>query len=342
MKSFSSFAKTKPKAVDLPQGDLVETSLLEPDRPLPLVVRPSVPDVDLAEWAADHRDLVQRKLLEHGAILFRGFDLGSTTRFEQTAEVITPDLADDNGELPRSNVSGKIYSVSYAPPDQPILWHSENSFCPRWPMKLWFYCDLPAETGGETPIADNRLVLERLDPKTREKFRTGIVYMRNYGRGLDFTWQTAFQTEDRDEVEARCREAGIELEWREGDVLRTRSHRPAIVRHPATGEEVFFAQPALWHVNSSPKDVRDAMLTFFRLDEVPRHCAFGDGSPIDDETMAGIAEVYRQTEVAFPWQKGDALLIDNMLTAHARNPFSGPRKIFAAMAEQIDDRQLPA
>jgi hypothetical protein len=39
--------------------------------------------------------------------------------------------------------------------------------------------------------------------------------------------------------------------------------------------------------------------------------------------------------VAFPWQKGDILLLDNMLVAHGRAPYAGPRKVVVAMAEPV-------
>lgn len=40
-----------------------------------------------------------------------------------------------------------------------------------------------------------------------------------------------------------------------------------------------------------------------------------------------------ECKVVFPWQTGDVLMLDNMLTAHAREPFQGPRKVVVAMAE---------
>ncbi|HSF39385.1 MAG TPA: TauD/TfdA family dioxygenase [Thermoanaerobaculia bacterium] len=46
-----------------------------------------------------------------------------------------------------------------------------------------------------------------------------------------------------------------------------------------------------------------------------------------------MSRAYRETSVAFPWQRGDALLLDNFLTSHGREPFSGPRRIVVAMAE---------
>ena len=47
--------------------------------------------------------------------------------------------------------------------------------------------------------------------------------------------------------------------------------------------------------------------------------------------MNHILEVYRKLEVTFQWQQSDTLLLDNVLTAHARNPFIGQRKLFVAM-----------
>jgi alpha-ketoglutarate-dependent taurine dioxygenase len=45
--------------------------------------------------------------------------------------------------------------------------------------------------------------------------------------------------------------------------------------------------------------------------------------------------VYWDTAVSFPWREGDVLMNDNMLVAHARNPYQGERKIVVAMAEMV-------
>ena len=46
-----------------------------------------------------------------------------------------------------------------------------------------------------------------------------------------------------------------------------------------------------------------------------------------------LRKAYRQETVAFPWETGDVLMLDNMLVAHGRESYSGPRKILAAMGE---------
>ena len=47
-----------------------------------------------------------------------------------------------------------------------------------------------------------------------------------------------------------------------------------------------------------------------------------DGSPIDPDALAAIRAVLRQESRAHAWRKGDVLVLDNMLSAHGRRPFT--------------------
>jgi len=47
--------------------------------------------------------------------------------------------------------------------------------------------------------------------------------------------------------------------------------------------------------------------------------------------------VLDQQRIVFPWLTGDVLMLDNMLTAHARDPFEGPRKVVVAMAQSYSE-----
>ena len=73
---------------------------------------------------------------------------------------------------------------------------------------------------------------------------------------------------------------------------------------------------------------------------MPRNVYFGDGTPIPDEVVARIGDLYEELCVEPPWEAGDLIALDNMLVAHARRPFSGERKILVAMAEMVDAKEL--
>jgi alpha-ketoglutarate-dependent taurine dioxygenase len=339
--NFNKFKTIKPKAVSLPQRQLIKTSFLQPGQSLPLVIEPDSDEIDLADWASSHREFIETNLLKHGAILFRGFNLNSAADFENVANAIHPNLFGEYGDLPREGVSGKVYGSTPYPPDKAILFHNESSHLHRWPLKIWFFCVQPAQQGGETPILDCRRIYQLLNPKLREKFEEKqLMYIRNYIEGLDVSWQDFFQTTDKAEVENYCRQAGMEFEWLENNGLKTRKIRPAIAKHPKTGELVFFNQLQLHHVSCLDSVVRQSLLSLFGEDKLPRNVYYGDGTPIEDSVMEEIAAMYQENQISFSWQKGDILMLDNMLTSHSRNPYVGSRKIVVAMGELITNASV--
>lgn len=323
------------KAVSVSTESLVKTSQLNGAEPLPLVIEPGVENVNVAAWAALNREWVETQLLKHGGILFRGFDVAGVEQFEEFARTISPQLLDyRERSSPRSEVSKGIYTSTDHPADQYIHFHNEQSYTHSWPMKLWFFCVRPAEKGGATLIADARKVLSLLKPETRERFRQKKVkYVRNYGDNFGLSWQVAFQTENRADVEKYCRKAFIGFEWKDEEHLRTSQVFEPIVAHPRTGESLWFEHTAFFHVSSVEPVLREALLKEFDEEDLPFNTYYGDGSPIEDSALDEIRAAYKQTTVRFDWRENEVLLIDNMLTSHGREPFAGPRKIVVAMAE---------
>lgn len=331
-----SIKSIKPKVVRLQEESLVKSGFLPDGGPLPLVIEPDEKDVDLVEWAANNRAFIETRLLNHGALLFRNFNLSMTADFERFATSICTDLFHDNGEHPRRNISGKVYTPVFYPPEKKILWHNENSFNYRWPVKIWFGCVQPADQGGETPIVDSRHVYELLDPRIREPFcEKQVMYVRNYGKGPGLEWQTVFNSRDKAEVERRCGEAFMEFEWTANDGLRTCARRPAVVSHPQTGQPVWFNQAQHWHLSCLDDVTRKSLVSVFAETDLPRNCYYGDGSKIEDTVMQEILAIYRRLEMSFSWRRNDIMMLDNLLTAHARNPFSGERKLLVAMGEML-------
>jgi alpha-ketoglutarate-dependent taurine dioxygenase len=327
---------TRQPSVSLSQIELVRSGQFAPDKPLPLVVEPNVRDIDLAGWAAAHPDFIEGALYKHGALLLRGFDIRSVAEFEQFAEAATTrGLFRQYGDLPPEHGSDGVYQSTPYPEDKTILFHNESSHMHRWPMRQFFNCVTAADEGGETPVVDCRRVYEALPTDLVEQFeRKEFLYVRNFTAGLDISWQDFFKTDDPAVVEAYCRAASMEYEWKP-DGLRTLQRRPAVMRHPRTGEKVFFNQLQLHHVSCLAPEVREALLSIFTPDNLPRSVYYGDGSPIEDSVIEAVTEVYWQLSTAFAWRQGDILMLDNMLVAHARNPFRGSRKIVVAMGDMV-------
>jgi hypothetical protein len=326
----------KRKPINLSQASLVQTSQLAPDQKLPLIVTPAMPDVDLAEWAIGNREWTESKLLEHGGILFRGFGLSSATDFDRAAGAICQELFKDYGDLPQEGDSGRIYKSTPYPEDKIILFHNESSHLHQWPLKIAFFCHTPAAEGGDTPILDCRGICKVMDPAVLDKFRQkGVSYLRNFSPGLDVSWQQFFHTDDHSIVDDACKKAGVEWEWVGEDGLRVRQKCNAVTKHPKTGEEIFFNQVQLHHISCLDPATRDSMTKLFGPDELPRNVLYGDGTPIEDETMAYLDKLFWDNCVIFKWEKGDLVLLDNMLTSHARGTYKEPRKIMVAMGQII-------
>jgi len=322
------------RAISSAATDLV---IFEPAgaRYFPTVVRPATSGVDLISWSQADRERIQAAILRHGAILFRGFDVRSASYFERFIAVISGQpLPYIERSSPRKLVSGHVYSSTEYPAEHAIFLHSENSYQKSWPLKIFFYCELPAEQGGETPIADTRRILERIRPSVRDKFaEKGVLYVRTFEGGLGLSWQTVFQTADRRLVEQYCLDAGIEYSWDGPDRLKTKQLRRAIQTHPVTGESVWFNHAVFFHLSTLDPIAQQVLRASLPEENLPNNTYYGDGSPIEQEALDHLRTVYSEETVYFPWRRGDILMLDNMLTAHGRSPYCGARKILVGMTE---------
>ena len=267
-----------------------------------------------------------------GGVLFRGFSVPEISDFKDFAASFgSPLLNYEFGSTPRSAVSKGVYTSTSYPAHQHIPLHNEQAYTREWAKRIWFHCVIASQSGGETPIADSRAIYQKMPKEILDKFEKGLLYVRNYG-DFDLPWQQVFNTKSRDEVEAYCRRTKIKYEWTEDDGLRTSQLCQGVETHPKTGEKLWFNQAHLFHLTNLQAEVRESLEEILDLDEMPRNVYYADGSTIPDEVFTAIRAVLAEETVLFSWQDGDVIMLDNMLVAHGRTPFEGPRKVVVAMA----------
>ncbi|MEU6143959.1 TauD/TfdA family dioxygenase [Streptomyces sp. NPDC047081] len=305
-----------------------------PGRP-PLLYAKSADDP--VSWAAEHRAALRAAVAEHGSLLVRGLALTGPAATEAVFRHLTDGLmADREPFAPRRSYADGVYSSSKWPPNQQMCMHHELSYSLDFPGLLLFACLVAPETGGATAVADGPTVLEALPAALVERFeREGWLLTRTYNDEIGASVGEAFGTEDRAAVERYCRSHAIDFAWQDDGSLHTRQHRSAVVRHPVTGRRCWFNQIAFLNEWTMDPEVREYLVDVYGPDGLPFNTRFGNGDPLDEDIVATINEVYEAHTLREPWRAGDLLLVDNIRTAHSREPFEGPREVLAALGDPV-------
>lgn len=334
-KGLDNLIRFSPKTVD-PQLSLVEEEANLTDLGYPFMFKARNNYVVLKEWIMNNRQLVQEKLHRHGAVLFRNFNMPSVHSFRDVVNMYGKEIMEYTlGAARRSKVIDNIYLSTHHPADENLEMHNEMSYTDNWPVQIIFYCNVAPAQGGETPIADSRRIWQLLKPSTKEKFSEhGVMYIRQLGGLLGgLTWQQVFKTDNKEDVERSCTQNAIQYEWLEDGVLKMKWVLPATRTHVLTGETVWFNHAFFFNSIMLNRNVHATL----KPEEMPFVAYYGDGTEISEEELQDISDAYEQTRRAFPWQKGDLLLVDNLLMAHGRSPYSGDREILVAMFKRIID-----
>lgn len=290
----------------------------------------------LREYLWDNRPNLQRLLQQHGGILFRGFDLDGPNDLKACAESAgAQPFGYVGGDSPRSRVAVDVYTSTDYPASEVISLHNEMSYLAKWPQRLFFFCAVPAQSGGQTPLAHSGDVLRALPPHIVAKFREKkINYIHNFhpNSRLGKSWQTTYSTHDRAEVEAIIAKQSSTCRWSSGGALRVSTQCNALTTHPQTGEEVWFNQAEQFHPSALGSALRTMFEEMVGKGQLPLDCEYGDGDPMEESVLAQIRRVLDGNKLLFDWQRGDLLMIDNVLMMHGRESFKGHRKTLAYLS----------
>jgi alpha-ketoglutarate-dependent taurine dioxygenase len=316
-----------------PSGSLLDVNL---QRGKPAVLRAEAA-ADTPDWAAEYRDALRATVAEHGCVLVRGLGLrdvaGTGAVFRQLATGL---MTEREAFAARRAYPDGLYSSSKWPANQQMCMHHELSYTLEFPGLMLFACLTAPASGGATAVADAPTVLRALPAELVSRFeREGWVLTRNYNEDIGASVAEAFGTDDRGAVEGYCRANATEFDWQPDGGLRTRQLRSAVVRHPLTGQRCWFNQIAFLNERTIDPEIREYLVDVYGEDGLPFNTCFGNGDPIGDDVVQLLNETYEASTVREPWQAGDLLLVDNVRTAHSREPYEGPREVLVAMADAV-------
>lgn len=280
------------------------------------------------------RHVIDESLPEYGGLLLRGLPAPDKAGFERLIAGLGYDPVGYRGGIAvRKNDSGLALNASDEDRRITLSPHNEMAYLPRYPRKIFFYCDRAAADGGEVPVSDIRDTARILPENLKDEYRArGVRYHRNLPRQSargEMGWPATFGTDDKGMVERHLRAAGYECEWGADDRLRYHYARDAFTTHPETREELWFNQVTELHCSywrshpDFPPDLPDG--------DYPATTTYGDGSLIDEDEISFLRGLLWRNARAVRMRHGDVLVLDNQVLQHGRFAYEGARRHFVSL-----------
>ena len=290
---------------------------------------------DALAWVNDHRESILELATQHGGVAFRGFPTSTVEAFDEVVQQLRLENFPYKKSLSnavRVNRTERVFSANEAPPDVRIFFHHEMAQTPLYPRYILFYCEIPPEQGGETPLCRSDVLFERLAeqcPQFAERCaQKGLKYTNvmpgsdDPESGMGRSWQSTLGVDSKEEAEQRLGDLGYTYEWLDNGCLRATTPALPAVMEVSPGQKTFFNQ--LIAAYCGWKDDRN---------DPSKAIRHGDGSMLDAEAVQVAIKLSEELCYDHAWQQGDFVILDNAVAMHARRPFSGTRKILASLAE---------
>jgi alpha-ketoglutarate-dependent taurine dioxygenase len=284
-------------------------------------------------WVAPAADSLCEAAARHGAVLFRGFPVRTAEDLDRFIEAFSlPNFRyeDSLSNAVRVVKTPRVFTANEAPSSVRIQLHHEMAQTPRYPSRLFFFCEQPAESGGATPLCRSDVLWERLRTEfpafARDCEAKGLKYSNvmppenDPSSGMGRSWKSTLRATTREDAEARLTSLGYSWAWLDDGCLRVTTPVLPAVRPLGDGRSAFFNQ--LIAAFQGWKDERN---------DPARAITFGDGSPLDRDAVGAATRLGDELTFDLQWQRGDVALVDNFVTMHGRRPFTGTRKVLASL-----------
>lgn len=310
----------------------------------------------VVDWFREQEPALRGACDRFAAVLVRGFAaLDSAQAFSAVLGGIGRELMDYvGGSAPRSVVYGRVFNATALPSEFSLPLHQEMAYQEYRPDSLALFCHRAPVDGGETTLADARLVTSRIDARVLERCEPRLEVIRALPRerfaNRTRPWMDVFGTSDHAEAERIASDKGWKIRWCPDDTMQLHQSMPTFRNHPRTGVRVW-ANQLHYHtpegmVQWSLHDGRMDDVQYYRglMSDAPEkldHVLHADGTPVSSEEAEHIWDVLSRSEVAHRWEQGDVLILDNVLAMHGRRAFRGERSILVGMMRENRDAHTP-
>ena len=239
--------------------------------------------------------------------------------------VLKKEMRYHGGANPRDQIQKSVYEVG-APLTAWLHYHHEMAYVSHSTRMLAFLGHKAVAGKGATYVSDN---LQATDAILATEFgqklkELGLCYHRNLTDREQFRdrppvgvynhWQKSMLTDDPDEAVAVARERGLEVEWGDNGLLKTRYYVSAFEYFPDLDRNVLYssvADDAMWF-DTWPN------VMHLPYSERPLALTFGDGSEMTVDEKRQFVDVYDQFGIPVDWKVGDVVIICNYRFAHGR------------------------
>ncbi|KAJ4998473.1 Clavaminate synthase-like protein [Colletotrichum sp. SAR 10_66] len=283
------------------------------DFPLGIRVKKGQSFIDIDDAISHFKALADKNvfnklLTNHGAILFRGFPLKDAGDFSKFVHAFgLPNLHREIGlSGKRTTISETVKTANEEPPTVRFYFHNEYGRSANFPGVLFFFSE-------KVPQEDSIVVFTGVD---------------SYGQEIKEGDTLEVQ---RAKVERFLADRlHVEGEWQRDGSLVVLSRVPAIRRVASTGKLTFFN--GLAGVFGRMRD-QQALDPPHRGPDGRYHLptTYGDDSEIPPEYLERLLEIGGEIQFLVPWEEGDVALLDNYTVQHARSPWVGERSLLISL-----------
>lgn len=292
---------------------------------------------DIGAWVKEHATALNSVLSRHGAVLVRGLSVSAAEQLVEVRDALgLAEAATPERFAASTAVGGGVYTAPEWGADREMCLHHEQSYGLEIPRVLLMACRREPTGGGEILLGDTRATLAHLPADLLGRFRAeGWLLERNFRPYLGLPWTVAFGLDEPTELVAYGQARLMGVQWREDGSLHTVQRRSAVLRHPATDEECWCNDVVFLSQWSVEPEERQVLLSAFGPSGIPFNTSLGSGAPLTEAEWRGILDAYNAVTVRAPVGTGDLLIVDNLLTAHGRAPYQGPREVLVAPADPV-------